>query len=120
MGILLPGGHDHGVFVRRRHQGHRQILPGTRTTPRATIRRSARSSPTLGPVRDARLRLGMVCRRLARRAIKAPKDGRRRRQGATDHVLRGGAYADPAEACRSAYRHFVPADTRSDASVFAV
>ena len=33
---------------------------------------------------------------------------------ATDYVLRGGSYADPPEACRSAYRHFVPANTQSD------
>ena len=32
----------------------------------------------------------------------------------TDHVLRGGGYSDPAEACRSAYRHFVPAKTQAD------
>ncbi len=46
---------------------------------------------------------------------KAPKDGApQATKGATDYVLRGGAYSDPADACRSAYRHFVPADTRSD------
>ena len=32
----------------------------------------------------------------------------------TDHVVRGGGYSDVAEACRSAYRHFVPAKTRAD------
>lgn len=32
----------------------------------------------------------------------------------TDHVLRGGAFSDPPEACRSAYRHFVPTKTQSD------
>jgi formylglycine-generating enzyme required for sulfatase activity len=44
---------------------------------------------------------------------KAPKDGSAyTAKGATDYVLRGGSYADPAEACRSAYRHFVKADTK--------
>lgn len=32
----------------------------------------------------------------------------------TDHVVRGGGYSDPAEALRSAYRHYVPAGTRAD------
>jgi formylglycine-generating enzyme required for sulfatase activity len=32
----------------------------------------------------------------------------------TDHVVRGGGYSDPAEACRSAYRHFVPRGTKAD------
>ncbi len=38
--------------------------------------------------------------------------------GATDRVVRGGAYPDPAETCRSAYRHHVPADTRTGAIGF--
>lgn len=37
-----------------------------------------------------------------------------RDKNGTDHVLRGGGYSDPAEALRSAYRHFVPTGTRSD------
>lgn len=35
-------------------------------------------------------------------------------KNATDYVLRGGAFNDPPEALRSAYRHFVPGDTKSD------
>jgi formylglycine-generating enzyme required for sulfatase activity len=49
----------------------------------------------------------------------APADGSpRQAKGATDYVVRGGGYSDPAEALRSAYRHFVPADTRSDSIGF--
>ena len=45
----------------------------------------------------------------------APADGSARvAKLATDYVVRGGGYADPAEALRSAYRHYVPTDTRAD------
>jgi formylglycine-generating enzyme required for sulfatase activity len=46
---------------------------------------------------------------------KTPADGSAHTEKlATDHVLRGGGYSDPAEACRSAYRHYVPTSTKSD------
>ena len=45
----------------------------------------------------------------------APTDGSAfSDKNGTDHVVRGGGYPDPAEACRSAYRHFVPTKTQSD------
>jgi formylglycine-generating enzyme required for sulfatase activity len=45
----------------------------------------------------------------------APEDGgARQAKDATNYVVRGGAFSDPPEALRSAYRHFVPGDTRSD------
>jgi formylglycine-generating enzyme required for sulfatase activity len=45
----------------------------------------------------------------------APTDGSAiLKKDATDYVVRGGGYSDPAEALRSAYRHFVPAGTRAD------
>jgi len=34
--------------------------------------------------------------------------------GAKDRVVRGGGYPDPADMCRSGYRHHIPADSRND------
>lgn len=49
----------------------------------------------------------------------APSDGSARDQaGAKERVLRGGSWADPADAARSAFRHHRPSDTRSDAIGF--
>ena len=49
----------------------------------------------------------------------APTDGSARGAGESkDRVIRGGAYPDPAEKLRSAYRHHVPAETRSGAIGF--
>ena len=48
-----------------------------------------------------------------------PADGARRRVAdASDHVLRGGSWADDADKARSAFRHHQPAVTRSDAIGF--
>jgi formylglycine-generating enzyme required for sulfatase activity len=45
----------------------------------------------------------------------APKDGSARQAaGAKDRVVRGGSWADPADAARSSARHHVPATTRHD------
>jgi formylglycine-generating enzyme required for sulfatase activity len=49
----------------------------------------------------------------------APTDGSPRQDGETaDRVLRGGAWTEPAEHCRSAYRQHRPPQTRSDAIGF--
>ena len=49
----------------------------------------------------------------------APADGSAwDEKDAKERILRGGAWPDPAEMCRSAYRHRAPADTRSDAIGF--
>lgn len=49
----------------------------------------------------------------------APSDGSAWTRAVTkDRVVRGGGYPDPAEVCRSAYRHHVPAETRNDAIGF--
>jgi formylglycine-generating enzyme required for sulfatase activity len=46
---------------------------------------------------------------------KAPSDGSARKiADAKDRVVRGGAYPDPAEMLRCAYRHHVPAESRTD------
>jgi formylglycine-generating enzyme required for sulfatase activity len=46
----------------------------------------------------------------------APADGGARPGAETaDRVLRGGAWTEPADHCRSAYRHHRPPETRSDA-----
>ena len=39
-------------------------------------------------------------------------------QGAEDRVIRGGSWADPADAARSSARHHVPAKTRHDSIGF--
>jgi formylglycine-generating enzyme required for sulfatase activity len=44
----------------------------------------------------------------------APADGSARRVGATEKVIRGGSFADPAEQLQCAYRGHVAADTRND------
>jgi formylglycine-generating enzyme required for sulfatase activity len=49
----------------------------------------------------------------------APTDGSPRQRGdSKDRVLRGGAYPDPPDLQRSAYRHHMPPDTRSGAIGF--
>jgi formylglycine-generating enzyme required for sulfatase activity len=49
----------------------------------------------------------------------APNDGSAIKNGKTpERVLRGGAWTDVADHCRSAYRHHAAADTRSDAIGF--
>jgi formylglycine-generating enzyme required for sulfatase activity len=49
----------------------------------------------------------------------APADGSPRTGADTaDRVLRGGAWTEPADHCRSAYRHHRPPETRSDAIGF--
>ncbi len=49
----------------------------------------------------------------------APADGSARSGAKTaDRVLRGGAWTEPADRCRSAYRHHRPPETQSDAIGF--
>lgn len=49
----------------------------------------------------------------------APSDGRAwMEKDSTERVVRGGSWADGADACRCAYRHHVSADRRSDAIGF--
>ena len=49
----------------------------------------------------------------------APADGSAwQKEGAKERVMRGGAWTEPADRCRSAARGHAPAETRSDAIGF--